>query len=102
MYQESVIASTNPNRVTWVSGSINVPGGPQIPEEGGVYVDNHEVPGCELPGVNCYPLTWTTTPEIYQKAGVTWQLYQDIDNFDDNPLAWFGQYQTAKNDTVLP
>ncbi|KAJ9604008.1 hypothetical protein H2200_011530 [Cladophialophora chaetospira] len=101
MYQESVIASTNPNRVTWVSGSINVPGSPQTEEEGGVYIDNNEVPGCELPGVNCYPLSWTTTPEIYQNAGVTWQLYQDIDNFDDNPLAWFQQYQTAKNDTVL-
>jgi phospholipase C len=70
-------------------------------KEGGVYIDNNEVPGCELPGLNCYPLEWTTTPELYQKAGVTWQLYQDLDNFDDNPLAWFGQYQTAKNDTEL-
>jgi hypothetical protein len=30
--QESVIASTNPNRVTWASGSINVPGSPQTPK----------------------------------------------------------------------
>jgi phospholipase C len=101
MYQESVIASTNPNRVTWVSGSINVPGSPQTEDEGGVYIDNNEVPGCELPGVNCYPLSWTTTPEVYEKAGVTWQLFQDIDNFDDNPLAWFQQYQVAKNNTSL-
>ncbi|KAK5687883.1 hypothetical protein LTR17_026682 [Elasticomyces elasticus] len=33
-YQESVIASTNPNRVTWVSGSINAPGSPQAAAEG--------------------------------------------------------------------
>jgi phospholipase C len=32
---------------------------------------------------------------------VTWQLYQDLDNFDDNPLAWFAQYQNAKNSTEL-
>ncbi|KIW76133.1 hypothetical protein Z517_10878 [Fonsecaea pedrosoi CBS 271.37] len=101
MYQESVIASTNPNRVTWVSGSIAVPGSPQKADEGGVYIDNNEMPGCEAPGLNCYPLSWTTTPEIYQQANVTWQVFQDIDNFDDNPLAWFQQYQTAKNGTVL-
>lgn len=101
MYQESVIASTNPNRVTWVSGSINVPGSPQQASEGGVYIDNNEIPGCEATGLNCYPLSWTTTPEIYQKAGVTWQVYQDTDNFDDNPLAWFAQYQQAKNGTIL-
>ena len=45
MYQESVIASTNPNRVALVSGSINVPGGPQKPEQGGVYIDNDITPG---------------------------------------------------------
>ena len=101
MYQESVIASTNPNRVTWVSGSINVPGNAQTPNEGGLYIDNNEVPGCEAPGLNCYPLSWKTTPEFYQDAGVTWQVYQDTDNFDDNPLAWFAQYQNAKNGTAL-
>ncbi|RMZ79485.1 hypothetical protein DV738_g3307, partial [Chaetothyriales sp. CBS 135597] len=101
MYQESVIASTNPNRVSWVSGSINVPGSPQDPSQGGVYIDNNETPGCELPGVNCYPLEWTTAPEIYEKQGVSWQVYQDTDNFDDNPFAWFKQYQDAQNDSAL-
>ena len=41
MYQESVIASTNPNRVSWISGSINAPGSPQSPDEGGVTIDNN-------------------------------------------------------------
>ncbi|RMD42635.1 hypothetical protein DV735_g2485, partial [Chaetothyriales sp. CBS 134920] len=101
MYQESVIASTNPNRVSWVSGSINVPGSPQDAGEGGMYIDNNETPGCEEPGLNCYPLEWTTAPEIYEKQGVSWQVYQDTDNFDDNPFAWFKQYQEAANDTAL-
>lgn len=43
--QEAQITSTNPNRVTLVSGSVNVPGSPQSPGEGGVYIDNNEVPG---------------------------------------------------------
>jgi phospholipase C len=41
MYQESVIASTNPNRVSWVSGSIKAPGSPQSPDQGGVTIDNN-------------------------------------------------------------
>lgn len=54
MYQQSVIASTSPNRVSWISGSINVPGGPQTSDEGGVYLDNSETPGCEQPGKSCF------------------------------------------------
>lgn len=45
MMQEGQITSTSPNRVTLVSGSVNVPGGPQEPDEGGVYLDNNETPG---------------------------------------------------------
>ena len=91
MYRESVIASTNPNRVSWVSGSVNEPGSSQNPDEGGMYIEKMETPGCEAPGLDCYPLRWITTPEIYENVGVSWQLYQDTDNSDDNPLAWFKQ-----------
>lgn len=50
-------------------------------------IDNNETPGCEGTNLNCYPLKWKTFPELLQSAGVSWQVYQDIDNFDDNPLA---------------
>lgn len=96
------MASTSPNRVTWASGSINVPGGPQRPDEGGnPYIDNHETPGCELGGINCYPLRWMTAAEHYENAGVSWQVYQDADNFDDNPFAWFKQFQDAPKGSSL-
>jgi phospholipase C len=101
MYQEAQITSTNPNRVTLVSGSVNVPGSPQSPGEGGVYIDNNEVPGCDSRGINCYPLKWKTVYEFYEEAGVSWQLYQDTNNFDDNPLAWFDQYQKASKNSPL-
>lgn len=101
MYQESVIASTSPNRAMWASGSINVPGGPQSPDQGGnPYIDNNETPGCEN-GISCYPLKWKTTAEIYEEQGVSWSVFQDADNFDDNPLAWFAQYQTAPKGSAL-
>ncbi|PGH33019.1 phospholipase C [[Emmonsia] crescens] len=101
MYQESQITATNPNRVTLVSGSINAPGSPQSPDEGGVYIDNTETPGCEAPNLNCYPLKWKTIFDIYEAAGVSWQVYQGVDNFDDNPLAWFEQFQNASSDSPL-
>ena len=101
MYAESVIASTNPNRVSWVSGTINAPGSPAGVDAGGMTIDNNEMPGCEGNHLNCYPLKWKTTPEYLQDAGVTWQIYQDEDNFDDNPLAWYDQFQKAANDSEL-
>ncbi|KAF5008766.1 hypothetical protein FDECE_5004 [Fusarium decemcellulare] len=102
MYQESVIASTNPNRVMWVSGSINVPGSPQSKDEGGYpYIDNNETPGCDRDGINCYPLKWKTVAEKYEEAGVSWGVYQDADNFDDNPYAWFEQFQDSQKGSSL-
>ncbi|KAJ9307133.1 hypothetical protein DTO217A2_3371 [Paecilomyces variotii] len=101
MYQEGQITATNPNRVTLVSGSVNVPGGHQNRSQGGPYIDNNETPGCEQGDFSCYPLSWKTIFEFYEDAGVSWQVYQDTDNFDDNPLAWFSQYQTALPDTPL-
>jgi phospholipase C len=60
-----------------------------------------ETPGCESTNLNCYPHTWKTAPELYQNAGVTWQVYQETDNFDDNPLAWFQQFQQASSGSPL-
>lgn len=54
-----------------------------------------------MPGVSCYPLKWKTIYEVYEKAGVSWQVYQDKNNFDDNPLAWFEQYQNADESSPL-
>ncbi|OJJ34830.1 hypothetical protein ASPWEDRAFT_51087 [Aspergillus wentii DTO 134E9] len=100
MYQEGQITATCPNRVTLVSGSVNVPGGPQTPDQGGPYLDNNETPGCEN-GINCYPLKWKTIFEYYEEAGVSWQVYQDRNNFDDNPLAYFQQFQKAPKSSPL-
>lgn len=54
-----------------------------------------------MPNVNCYPLKWKTVYELYEEAGVSWQVYQNTDNFDDNPLAWFQQYQDAPKSNPL-
>lgn len=51
--------------------------------------------------MGCYPLKWKTVYELYEDAGVSWQVYQEENNFDDNPLAWFEQYQDASESSPL-
>jgi phospholipase C len=40
--------------------------------------------------------TWTTYPERLEAAGVSWQVYENMDdNFTDNPLAGFHSFRDA-------
>ena len=73
----SVIGPTNPNRHMAMTGTID-PGG----LGGGPAVDN-----C---GVR---YTWETYPERLQAAGITWRVYHEVDDFDDNSVKFFAQYQ---------
>jgi phospholipase C len=75
----SVLGPTNPNRLYSMTGMIDPNG-----TGGGPVIDNNE------PG-----FSWTTYPERLQSAGVSWKVYQQADNFDDNALAWFVQYRNA-------
>ena len=67
-------------------------------------LDNSAIPGCEKPSknLNCFPLTWKTNAEYWQDAGATWQVYQDKDNFEDNMLPYFKQYQEASHNEDDP
>ncbi|OHX12751.1 phospholipase C, phosphocholine-specific [Chromobacterium sphagni] len=72
---------TNPNRLYLWSGTVDAAG-----KNGGPVTDNSEK-----------GYSWTTYPERLQSAGVSWKVYQVVgDNFDDNALAWFNQYRSAK------
>ncbi|WP_269855626.1 phosphocholine-specific phospholipase C [Streptomyces sp. RPT161] len=81
----STMASTNPNRLYLWTGMIDPRG-----TGGGPVTDNSEK-----------GYTWTTYPERLQSAGISWKIYQQDDNFDDNPLAWFKQFQSAPKDSPL-
>ena len=84
-YHCSFNGPTNPNRLFMMTGT-NDPRG----LHGGPAVDNAE------PGY-----TWTTYPERLQAAGVSWRIYQEVDNYDDNALAWFTQYRNAPTSSPL-
>jgi phospholipase C len=42
---------------------------------------------------------WTTYPERLEAAGISWQVYENMeDNFTDNPLAGFRTFRAAYNE----
>ena len=46
MATQSVLAATDPNRIMWMSGSINIHGSPSNPDgSGGIIIDNSATPG---------------------------------------------------------
>ena len=81
----SVQGPTNPNRLYQWTGMIDPSG-----TGGGPVIDNSES-----------GYSWTTYPEMLQNAGVSWRVYQQQDNFDDNPLAWFTQFKNAATSSPL-
>ncbi|KAF8830775.1 hypothetical protein HHX47_DHR2001047 [Lentinula edodes] len=113
MYQQGVIASTNPNRVIWQTGSIAVPGGNVNTTQGPV-LDNNETPGCSSltqrlengteidspKNYTCYPFDWKTLPEYLEDAGISWKEFQAFDNFGDNPLPDFVFWQNLADNNA--
>ena len=88
-YHCSVLGPTNPNRLYMWTGMIDPDG-----TGGGPIIDN-------TPAFNNIILSWTTYPERLEAAGISWKVYQEEDNYDDNALAWFRQYGYAPTSSPL-
>ena len=88
-YHCSVLSSTDPNRVSFMTGMID-----PSDKGGGPLIDNTEP-------ANGWGTNWVTYPELLQKAGVSWKVYQASDNYDDNALNWFAAYKDAAVGTAL-
>jgi phospholipase C len=88
-YHCSVLGPTNPNRLYMWTGMIDPSG-----TGGGPIIDN-------TPAFNNVILSWTTYPERLEQAGISWQVYQEEDNYDDNALAWFKQIANAPKSSPL-
>jgi len=80
-YYCSVMGPTWPNRLYWMTGTINPQG-----SNGGPVIAN----------VAPKPYTWTTYAERLERAGVSWKVYQQIDNYGCNVLELFQQFRNAK------
>ena len=84
-YHSSVLPQTNPNRLYYMSGTIDpggTKGGPELSNDGRRF-------------------RWTTYPERLEAAGVSWRVYHDVDDFDDNVLKFFAKYEDAPRGSPL-
>jgi len=85
-YFQSTLTQTNPNRLHLFTGSNGL--------SVGAYpiLDNTE----PNPG-----FTWETLAETLEAVGISWKVYQQSDNFDDNAFAWFETFMKAKPGSPL-
>jgi phospholipase C len=85
-YHQSTYTCTNPNRMHLFTGSNGLSvGQPPV-------IDNTE------PAAG---YDWETMGETLERAGVSWKVLQEADNFDDNAFAWFAPFKKAKPGDAL-
>jgi phospholipase C len=82
----SVLGPTWPNRLYWMTGTID-PGGTK-----GGPVTSNSAPK---------PYTWTTYAERLQAAGVSWKVYQETDDYGCNLLEQFAAFRNARPGSAL-
>lgn len=85
-YHQSTFTCTNPNRMHLFTGSNGLSVGQ------GCVLENQE----PRPGYN-----WTTAAEVLEAKGISWRVYQQADNFDDNAFAWFANFQQSRPGDAL-
>ncbi|HEY4082881.1 MAG TPA: phospholipase C, phosphocholine-specific [Burkholderiaceae bacterium] len=86
-YHSSIMGPTWPNRMYWMTGTIDADG-----EHGGPITANKMAPG---------GYTWTTYAERLEAAGVSWKVYQQEDNYGTNMLETFKRFREAPKDSPL-
>jgi phospholipase C len=84
-YHSSVMGPTHPNRYYAMSATIDPDG-----RHGGPAVDN-------IPR----DYSWETYPERLERAGISWRIYHDLDDFGCNVVKYFTQYRTAPRRSAL-
>lgn len=86
-YHCSVLGPTWPNRMLWMTGTLDPAGG-----AGGPIISNVKTRG---------GYRWTTYAERLQQAGVSWKVYQQPDNYGLNVLELFAAFQQAEPGSPL-
>jgi phospholipase C len=109
-YHCSIMGPTNPNRTYLWSGCVG-----NLSNLGAGGTDGQGAGPMTYNGLSLNNAYWTfpTFPEVLQKAGVSWKIYQDLagqtfapdfgdgtgnsfaGNFTDNPVLYFNQYATS-------
>ncbi len=76
-YHSSVFGPTHPNRYYLMGATIDPDG-----THGGPVIDN-----------TVRPYRWETYPERLERAGISWRIYHDFDDYGCNVCKYFTQYR---------
>lgn len=101
-YHASTMTQTYPNRLhlfTGCNGGGTVGGDPQMHNYG-----EDETPSADMATdrpIDPKAYNWTTYAERLQAAGVSWNVYQEYDNFGDNLLSIFPTFRPCAKDSEL-
>jgi len=90
----SIFGPTNPNRLFLFSGTSGLAAG----DDGKIVIENPDHLEANeradpLKDSKWTGIAWTTYAERLQKAGVSWKVYQEYDNYGDNALAFFASFR---------
>jgi len=86
-YHCSVMGPTWPNRMYWMTGAIDPDG-----KHGGPIISNVAPPE---------GFRWTTYAERLEKAGISWKVYQQDDNYGCNMLELFKAFRESGENSPL-
>jgi phospholipase C len=96
----STLTQTYPNRLhLWsgCNGGGKVGGDPNMTNDG-----TDETPTSDMADDKPFAAyTWTTYAERLQEAGISWKVYQEYDNFNDNLLALFKNFRDVDKSSPL-
>ena len=97
----SIQGPTGPNRLHLFSGTSGL----TVGDAGEQAVTNHDDGNWTADMANDMVefagLPWTTYAERLQGAGIAWRVYQEHDNFGDNPLGLFGAFRKLDHRSEL-
>jgi phospholipase C len=86
-YHCSVMGPTWPNRMYWMTGTIDPDG------NGGGPITSNDAPD--------EGYQWKTYAERLEEAGISWKVYQQDDNYDCDVLEQFKQFREAGENSPL-
>jgi phospholipase C len=96
-YHQSTFTQTSPIRMHLFSGSnnnhYNPKGRGSDPDKDWMLMNDAEA---HNPGYD-----WPTMAETLEDSNVSWKVYMEEDNFDDNGFAWFDTFQKAEKGSAL-
>jgi phospholipase C len=84
-YHCSIFGPTHPNRYFLMTATIDPDGG-----QGGPALDN-----------SGRAYGWETYPQRLERAGISWRIYHDLDDYNCNICKYFTQYQNLDRTSAL-